>query len=76
MMFAQPPFNDGRGRYPDRIEAAAPRGFREQVKRAAEAERISMGEFVRRALAQRIEAVGFEDEPSSFRIDRGQRIAA
>ncbi len=76
MMFAQSPFNDGRGGYPDRIEAAAPRGFREQVKRAARAERIAMGEFVRRALAERIEAVSLDDDPSPFRPDREQRIAA
>jgi hypothetical protein len=60
MMFAHPPFDDGRGQYPDRITAAAPRGFRDEVKRAAEAEHITMGEFVRRALAERIEAAKIE----------------
>jgi hypothetical protein len=48
---------DGRGRYPDRIAAAAPRGFRECVKRAASAERISVGEFVRRAIMEHISRV-------------------
>ena len=50
MIHDHPSFDDGRGRYPDRIAAAAPRGFRDQVKRAAQAERITMGEFVRRAI--------------------------
>jgi hypothetical protein len=67
MMLAQSPFNDGRGRYPDRIEAAAPRGFRDQVRRAAAAERISMGEFVRRAISQRVAAVTPpDDDPPPF----------
>ena len=53
MIHDHPSFDDGRGRYPDRIAAAAPRGFRDQVKRAARAERITMGEFVRRAICAR-----------------------
>ena len=78
MMFAHPTFDHGRGRYPDRIAAAAPRGFRDQVKRAAEAECITMGEFVRRAVADRISALGCpdSDDPVPFRPDDGQRIAA
>jgi hypothetical protein len=75
MVNAEPPFNDGRGRYPDRIAAAAPRGFREQVKRAAQAERITMGEFVRRAIAERI-GNGDDDDPGPFRPAPGQRLAA
>ena len=55
MIHDHPSFDDGRGRYPDRIAAAAPRGFRDQVKRAAQAERITMGEFVRRAICARVD---------------------
>jgi hypothetical protein len=78
MVDAGSPFDDGRGRYPDRIAAAAPRGFREQVKRAAQAERITMGEFVRRAICDRMTAVagGPGDDPPPFRPATGMRIAA
>jgi hypothetical protein len=75
MVDATSPFNDGRGRYPDRIAAAAPRGFRELVKRAAAAERITMGEFVRRAIAERIGDAD-DDDPGPFRPAPGQRLAA
>jgi hypothetical protein len=71
----EPPFDDGRGRYPDRIAAAAPRGFREQVKRAAQAERITMGEFVRRAISERI-GNGADDDPGPFRPAPSRRLAA
>jgi hypothetical protein len=50
MFDATPSFDDGRGRCPDRITVAVPRGFRDDVKRAASAERVSMAEFVRREL--------------------------
>jgi hypothetical protein len=70
-----PAICDGRGRYPDRITAAAPRGFRDEVRRAAAAERITMGEFVRRAIAERI-GNGDEDDPGPFRAAPGQRLAA
>jgi hypothetical protein len=77
MTFAQPPFDDGRGQYPDRIAAAAPRGFRDQVKRAAQAERITMGEFVRRAISQRVAVVTPpEDDPPPFTPATGMRVAA
>jgi hypothetical protein len=56
-MYDAPQFNDGRGRYPDQIAAAAPRGMRPAVKRAAEAERISYGEFIRRAVEERLSRV-------------------
>jgi hypothetical protein len=77
MIIAQPSLDDGRGQYPDRIAAAAPRGFRDQVKRAAQAERITMGEFVRRAISQRVAAVTPPDEdPPPFTPATGMRIAA
>ena len=76
-MFAHFDFEDGRGRYPDRIATAAPRGFRDEVKRAAEAEHITMGEFVRRALAEGIQAVStLDDHPPPFTPAPGQRMAA
>jgi hypothetical protein len=79
MVFDHTSFDDGRGRYPDRIAAAAPRGFRDQVKRAAQAERITMGEFVRRAICERISTIAGlpdDDGPSDFPPAAGQRIAA
>lgn len=78
MIFTEPSFDDGRGRYPDRIAAAAPRGFRKQVKRAAEVEQITMGEFVRRAISERVVAVtaGRDDDLPPFPPAAGQRIAA
>jgi hypothetical protein len=64
--------------YPDEVRARAPRGFREQVKRAAQAERITMSEFVRRAICGRVAAVtnGRDDDPPPFTPAAGQRIAA
>jgi hypothetical protein len=62
MIHDHPSFDDGRGHYPDRIAAAAPRGFRDQVKRAAQAERITMGEFVRRAICARLTTIAGPDD--------------
>jgi hypothetical protein len=79
MIHVHPSFDDGRGRYPDRIAAAAPSGFRDQVKRAAQAERITMGEFVRRAICARLTTIAGlpdDDGPSNFPPAAGQRIAA
>jgi hypothetical protein len=70
------PFVKNPCRYPDEVRARAPCGFRDRVRRAAAAEHITMGEFVRRALAERIEAVTSDDDPPPFRPDRGQRLAA
>jgi hypothetical protein len=53
-MTFQQTFDDGRGRYPDFISAAAPRGLKDRVKRAAEAEHVSLGEFVRQAIELRL----------------------
>jgi hypothetical protein len=78
MIHDHPSFDDGRGRYPDRIAAAAPRGFRDHVKRAAQAERITMGEFVRRAICDRVAAVTnqTDDDPPPFTPATGMRMAA
>jgi hypothetical protein len=71
------PFVRNPCRYPDELRARAPRGFRDQVKRAANAERITMGEFVRRAVAERIEAVRSDgDDPGPFSPASGRRTAA
>jgi len=77
MVYDHPSFNDGRGRCPDRIAAAAPGGFRDQVKRAAQAERITMGEFVRRALDRIVSFLrGPDHDPPPFTPATGMRIAA
>lgn len=35
-------YDDGRGRYPDLLSVRAPAGLREQVRQAAQAERLPM----------------------------------
>lgn len=50
-----PPFEDGRGLYPERLSAAVPRGFNDLVREAADAERVTVAEFVRRALLHRLD---------------------
>ena len=57
-MFDANPFDDGRGRYPDRISAQVPRGFRQVVSAAAAKEGLNAPEFVRRALMRAIEDRG------------------
>lgn len=49
--------DDGRGLYPDTIRAKAPLGMRKTIQRAAAIEGVSAGEFIRRALRSRVEAV-------------------
>jgi hypothetical protein len=72
------PFVKNPCRYPDEVRARAPRGFRDQVKRAAQVERLPVSEFIRRAVSDRIEAVTRHDgnDPDPFRPAPGQRIAA
>ena len=71
------PFVRNPCRYPDEVRARAPRGLRDRLKRAADAERVTMGEFVRRAVTERIESVSREgDDPGPFDPSRGQRLAA
>ncbi len=48
---------DGRGQYPEEIKARAPRGSRAMIRRAAQSEGVTLGEFIRRAVRQRIEAL-------------------
>ena len=66
------------GATPIGFAAAAPRGFRHQVKRAAQAERITMGEFVRRAICARLTTLTLpdDDSPSDVPPAAGQRMAA
>ena len=45
---------DGRGRFPVVVKARASVELREAIKRAAAAEQITTGEFIRRALSQQI----------------------
>ena len=47
-------YDDGRGRYPDLLSVRAPAGLREQVRQAAQTERLPMAEYVRQALAERM----------------------
>ncbi len=64
-MQIQEHFDDGRGRYPDKLTLQVPRGFREMAKRAAQAERSSMGELIRRAVIQHVESVLNDDNGRS-----------
>jgi hypothetical protein len=51
------PFDDNRGRYPEDLKIRAPRGSRALIRRMAEQEGVSVGEFIRRAIGARIEHV-------------------
>ena len=53
----EPTFDDGRGRYPDRISAPAPRGMKSRIKRAAQASGLTSSAFIRAAVEGRILAV-------------------
>ncbi len=50
-------FDDGRGEYPDVIRARVPRGFRAQVKQAAQAAGVPLSELVRRAIMEHVQAL-------------------
>jgi hypothetical protein len=63
-MFTLDHFPDNAPRYPDRIAVCAPRGTRAQVRRAAEAEQVSVPEFVRRAIERHVAAVLGGDGPN------------
>lgn len=67
-MFTLEHFPDAAPRFPDRIAVCAPRGTRAKVKLAAEAERLSVPEFVRLAIERQIAAVlgdGPDQPPTS-----------
>ncbi len=49
---------DDRQRFRQVVRARAPQAFYERVKEAAHSEGVAISEFVRRALQQRIAAVG------------------
>ena len=49
------PFVRNPCRYPDEVRARAPRGLRDRLRQAAHAEPITMGEFVRRAVSERMD---------------------
>jgi hypothetical protein len=51
-------FDDGRGRYPDRISANVPKGLRHTAREVARGQDLSPGEFVRQALMRAIESAG------------------
>ncbi len=50
-------FDDGRGQFPDVIRARVPRGFRNQVKAAAQAAGVPLSELVRRAITEHVQAL-------------------
>lgn len=56
-MSERPRFPFDPPRYPDRIAASVPLGFKERAKRAAQREGLSFGEFVRKALEARLSAI-------------------
>ena len=75
------PFVSNPCRYPDVVRARVPRGLRQAVKQAADAEHIPLGEFVRRALSERLNSAPNPklpggDDPGPFNPASGMRIAA
>lgn len=53
-MFNAAPFDDGRGRYPDKLTTSIPRGLWEALRQAADREHVSLSEFVRAAIQARL----------------------
>ena len=49
------PFDDGRGKYPEAIRLCAPRGCRDHIRVVADQEGVSIGEFIRRAIGERLD---------------------
>jgi hypothetical protein len=49
-------FDDGRGRFPDKISVNTPKGLRHIAREVAREQGLGLGEFVRRALARAIES--------------------
>lgn len=57
MLLDAPTFDDGRGRYPDKITVAVPRGFRQAVSRVAEADRKTAAELIREAIERHVDEI-------------------
>ncbi len=53
-MFAHAVIDDGRGKYPEPLKIQAEIGTRARVREAAQTEGVSIGEFVRRAIGDRV----------------------
>jgi hypothetical protein len=53
-LFDPDPFDDGRGRYPDRIAANVPRALGQVTRSVAAAQGVTTAEFVRRTLVRAV----------------------
>ena len=56
-------FDDNRGRYPEPVKIQAERGTRAALRQAAARESVSIGEFVRKAIGERIAGLTRAAEP-------------
>jgi predicted HicB family RNase H-like nuclease len=54
-MFQSHNYNDRRAKYPEVVTTRVPTELREAVKQIAATEHVSMHEFIRRAIGERIE---------------------
>lgn len=59
-----PTFEDGRGRFPDRISAPALRGMRADIRRAASLTGTTAASFIRDAIDRHVRAVLSEAQPN------------
>lgn len=50
------PEADGRGQYPDLLQFRVPRDYRDRIRHQAQERGVTMSDFVRDALAEKIEA--------------------
>ncbi len=53
-MFVLDRFPDAKPKFPERIAVSTPLGLRARVKKAAEAERVTVPDFIRAAIEQRL----------------------
>ena len=56
----------------DRINFVMPKGYKEMIKTAAAAEKISASEFIRRAIEKELNCCGF-DISENWKMKRGTR---
>ena len=63
-------FDDNCGRFPEPLKIQAEIGTRAAVRKAAARENVSMGEFVRRAIGERIANLTRAVEPGSADLHR------